>query len=355
MKRYRTLLAAAAFGLAGSGCIHIHLDEKDKDKLPAGLLPASATQSMGKTDGAVTPAAALIPGGMVSLPKMMKSGGAKNQAVEMSAAWQNRVAYLPDPTREGAMGAGLVGQLFLFSSNMQVAVPEGPLTVELFDESPKAGRPPEAVKLGRWTIDKETLKKFRIQDERWGPCYALFLPWPDYRADIARIRLTVKYEPEGGFPIYATPATITLDTSAPGSNTAPPVVNTVVPGMQGGFGQMNAPMSPLGGPPPSGVAAMPQTGSTQPPPQAFAPPPSYAKPQAATYPPTNYAPPPAPQFVPPVGPQPMAPQSPMQPMAPLPPMGAAGSMPIPTPPNGVGMSGAPNGLPPIAIMAGQRR
>lgn len=402
MERYRTLIAAAALlGLAGSGCIHIHLDGEAKDKLSTELLPAGAMQSKAKTDSAVKPASALFPGGATTLPKMMGStGGAKNQAVEMSAAWQNRVAYLPDPTRDGAMGAGLVGQLFLFGSNMKIATPEGPLTIELFDETPHAGRPPESVKLGRWTIDKETLKKFRLHDERWGPCYALFLPWPDYRADIVRIRLTVKYEPEGGFPIYATPSTITLDTSAPGSNTSQPIVNTVVPGMQGGFGQMNAPMpstmSPIGGPPPAnfpqhngmgsmsngfppggmGVHAAPQPAFTPPPsnpapPQpAFTPPPSnFAPQQPAFTPPPASAPTqgaysPTTYVIPAVGPQPsapMPPSGPMQPMAPMQPTQPIGSnvppppLPIPTPMNGPGLSGAPAGLQPIAFTTGPRR
>jgi hypothetical protein len=322
VERYRALIAAAVLGLAGPGCIHIHLDGETKDKLPSEVW-SSTSGAKPTPDGGVRQASAVVPAIPASLPKMLgKVGGAKGQAVEMSATWQNRIAFLPDPTRGGAMKPGIVGQLFLFGPTMRVATPEGPLTVELYDETPRPGRPADSVWLGRWTYQKEQLRQLKITDERFGECYAVFLPWPDYRPEIARVRLTVKYEPEGGFPIYATPSTMTIDTSAPGSGVSQPVVTTVVPGLQGGFGQMSAPMSPIGGPPPANFPA----GGT-----------SYASPAGGTLPPPSV-------YV-------------VQPNGPQPPTGAVAPppMPIPSPVNGTGATAPPPGLQPIVITAAQRR
>ncbi|HJZ56603.1 MAG TPA: hypothetical protein VKE74_16675, partial [Gemmataceae bacterium] len=269
MGRVRALIAAAVFGIVAPGCIHIHLDG-DKDKLPPETQgqPGAVPQTKAKADSPIKQVAAFLPTGPLvpaSLPKMLgKTEGTKIQAAEMVAVWQNRVAYLADPTpgRNGAFRPGLVGQLFLFAPGGRLAVPEGPLTIELYDETPRAGRT-ESIKLGQWTFDKDTLGKLKIHDERFGPCYALFLPWPDYRADILRVRLTAKYEPEGGFPIYALPSNVTFDTSVPGSPSAPVVTTTVVP-MGPGGPMPGAPMSPIGGPPPANFPAagmVPMSGS----------------------------------------------------------------------------------------------
>src|SRR5262249_44240121 len=145
-----------------------------------------------RADGPVKQASGVLPS-VPALQKMVGKGTTpKGQMVMMEAMWQNRIAYLPDPARNGAPGAGLVGQLLLYGPDWKVATPEGPLTVELYDETPRPGRPPESSFLGRWTFDKDTLRNLRLTDERWGPCYGLFCPWPDYRPDVMRVKLTVK-------------------------------------------------------------------------------------------------------------------------------------------------------------------
>lgn len=258
MSRVHALLAAAALGLAGPGCIHVHLDGEKKDKLPAEVVPAGATQA--KAETGVKPAGATVPSPSPTLSKAVaKLTPGKPQAVAIMAGFQNRVAYLPDPTKNGAMGAGLVGQLFLFDPAWKLVTPTGPLTIEMFDETARGGAAP---KLGKWTFDKDTLARLRSSDERLGQAYTLFLPWPDYRADVTRVKLTFKYEPADGHPLWAEPVSITFDTTAPGSNVTPPVFDTVVAGT--GMGQ---PQSPIGGPPPAtyGAPGFAPTGTLPPP------------------------------------------------------------------------------------------
>jgi hypothetical protein len=232
-KRVRSVIPAAlgaALTLVGPGCIHVHTDRDGAVKSVEWRMTPTPTATEVKTAAKVeapgkpaTSPAALVSSGSVlpKLPSMLGGGGGASgpAASEISVAWQNRLAHLPDPTRNGAAGAGLVGQMFLFGSGpkMPFAPADGKLTIELYDESPRPGGPAEPTRLGIWTFDKETLKKLVTTDERFGKCYALFLPWPDYRPDITRIKLTTKYEPDSGHPLFAAAASVTLDNSAPGS------------------------------------------------------------------------------------------------------------------------------------------
>jgi hypothetical protein len=48
-------------------------------------------------------------------------------------------------------------------------------------------------------------------DERFGKCYALFLPWPEYNPQVGRVRLKVRFDQERGFPLYAKESPLTFD------------------------------------------------------------------------------------------------------------------------------------------------
>ena len=52
----------------------------------------------------------------------------------------------------------------------------------------------DPVRLGSWTFEKDVLRRLVTTDERFGKCYALFLPWPTHRPDITRVRLATRYE-----------------------------------------------------------------------------------------------------------------------------------------------------------------
>lgn len=262
--RVRFLLAAALPGLAAGCSGDTFGKKKDADwKLPAGLptTPMSSTLTTGSNDvvqaGATTPpAGAGTPASSFSIPGFGKGTKVEKKVppTEMTVMWRNKVDYLPNPAANGQMGPGLVGQLFLFGPNMQFATPEGKLVVALYDESPRPpGAPPQ--KPVGWEFTKDVLKGLKTPDERFGMSYALFLPWPEYRPDVTRVRIAIRFDREEGHPLFIPETKITLDTGK--------VVD-------GGSGWMNQPFSPaaggaqpspqpaaasgpLGGPPPSAV------------------------------------------------------------------------------------------------------
>ena len=262
----RGLVAAAL--VLGAGCVHVHTDGDGKvksvevrltDPAPAKATPPAAgpvqpaeARVPAGTDPAVKQAAAKVPAAALVLPKFPTLGAAPPQATELAVTWQNRIAFLPDPTKNGASGAGIVGQMFLFAAGpkMPFAPADGKLTVTMFDESPgRAAATP--VQLGSWTFDKETLRRLITVDERFGKSYALFLPWPDYRPDTTRVKLTVRYDPDRGFPLYAEPSSLALDTSLPGGSAAAPPAAFPQPAVVTPLAAAAAPAAPipLGGPP----------------------------------------------------------------------------------------------------------
>jgi hypothetical protein len=152
--------------------------------------------------------------------EQIKRIGSENkvEATEMTVLWRNRPAYLPDPSRNGEMCTGLAGQLFLYGPGMQFAQADGKLMITLFDDTP---RPPgqEPNKPEVWAFDKDTLRKLVTVDERFGKSYALFLPWPSYRADVTKIRVSVRYDPEEGHSLSLSDTKITIDTSTKSEST----------------------------------------------------------------------------------------------------------------------------------------
>ena len=220
----RSLVAVAVLGHAG-GCITITPAAKptpaDAAKPPAGgVVPAGGVATPQAAAPAPKPSAA--PTVTLSMPKFsLKTEKPGIVPLSMAMAWNKRVEHLPDPTKDGAMGPGLVGQLFLYgngtnSSGTVIPVPadgDGKLTVVLSDESG-----PASVRLGQWVFEKDALKSLVSVDERWGKCHTIFLPWPTYSIDVTKIKLTGKFEPEVGHPFYAAASVIVIDSSVPGSN-----------------------------------------------------------------------------------------------------------------------------------------
>jgi hypothetical protein len=139
---------------------------------------------------------------------------AKGTATEIAVAWQNHIDYLPDPTRQGAMGPGLACQMFLFDSHDHPAQADGTLTVDIYDETIRPNGQPR-MKPERWQLRKDILKSLRTVDERFGPTYVLFLPWPSYRPDVTRVRITVRFDPDqkGAFTLYAPESKLNLGPS----------------------------------------------------------------------------------------------------------------------------------------------
>jgi hypothetical protein len=183
--------------------------------VPAGGVQANATPT--PAPAAAPAASSAGAAASASLTKFMARFDKKVPATEMAVAWQNRIAYLPDPTRNGAQGAGIAGQMFLFGGpKLQFVEADGTLTVDLIDETLRPagqkGATPE-----RWQFNKEHLKKLRAKDETFGESYVLFLPWPAYRPDITRVRISARYDPETGNTLFAQPSVLTIDKTPHGA------------------------------------------------------------------------------------------------------------------------------------------
>jgi hypothetical protein len=136
-------------------------------------------------------------------------------ATQLALMWQNRLAQLPDPTRNGAATSGITGQLFIYTADYKPAVPQGDLMVTVHDNTPrKPGQ--SAMPAEVWHFTKDTLAKMVVSDERYGQSLLLFLPWPDSWRDVNRLYIEARYV-QGEQKLYAQPATVTLDMQAPNS------------------------------------------------------------------------------------------------------------------------------------------
>lgn len=209
-----------------------------------GPAPGGVVQAGAK--GIPAPIAAEIPitkpgtaaAAMAASPFKLPGADRKVQAANMAVAWRNRVESLPDPSRNGVLSPGLAGQLFLYGPppKMEFAQADGTLTIDLVDDTPRAPGQPAATP-ERWQFDKATLRQLQTTDETFGRSYVLFLPWPAYRPDITKVRISARYDLDGGQTLYHKPATVTLDTSVPGvgpkweerSSTVVPTAPTPLP------------------------------------------------------------------------------------------------------------------------------
>lgn len=232
------VLALAAWASLG-GCVNLQPDAKTEAKKQ----PPGVTES--RTETGVEQASAKMPAMVpsASLAALAKVGAApsKDTATDIVLAWQNKVAQLPDPTRNGTMVHGVVGQLFLFTADSQFAQANGKLTVEMTDEA-------NGKRLGTWTFEKDVLKRMVTSDERFGKCYAIFLIWPEYDPKVSRVKFASRYDPEKGYALFAPAATLTFDNDA----SRPVHTKRAVTGLEAaGFGglQPAAPAAPRTLPP----------------------------------------------------------------------------------------------------------
>jgi hypothetical protein len=217
-----------AFGLAACfaccGCMHGFIENSSK-KAAAARQPEAAADAIAggpppeaKTDANVKQAAATVPAAapaaLANLGKLAAVDKHKGGVAEFALTWQPKIAYLPDPTNNGAMGAGVVGQVFMYGPGYKPAQANGKLVVEMFDETVRSGSgEPSHARLGTWTFDKESLRLSMTMDERFGKCYVIFLRWPDYKPEYTKLKLTARFDPDKGYPLYAPTSMLTLDQS----------------------------------------------------------------------------------------------------------------------------------------------
>jgi hypothetical protein len=307
----------------------------------SGVIPASATTTAASMPVTPVVASQATTGAGPSFSKLTAKFDRKMIATEMAVGWQNKIAYLPDPVKSGRMGAGIVGQMFLYGGpKYDFIQADGILTVDLVDDTP---RPPgqQAAADERWQFDKNTLRALQTKDETFGKSYVLFLPWPAYRPDITRVRISARYDPEVGHTLFAAPTTLTLDSS---STVGAPVWKDI----SGGAGSaMPNRSQPLGGSTMPGLGGMPPIGAV--PPANAGTQPLGAPIPIGGAPAIGAVPPPAQPGMLPVPPAaPLPPVAPLgvQPGAPLPPTRPLGTQPLGVQP---GAMVPPDGLPPIVF------
>jgi len=260
-------VAVAALIALAPGCIHVHKDADGNVKSIEMKMSSSPTNTTAPSgaDGGVKQAVAQVPAGpmapaappslasstSLNLPSFSKmaGGSSSTQAAELVVMWDNHLLKLADPTKGGADVVGLVGQVFLLGEGpkMPFVLADGKVVVEAFDESPRPGGA-TSVRLGGWTFEKEALRSHKVIDERFGKCYALFLPWPDYRPDITQVKLTARYEPDHGYKLFAPPSSLLLD---PNPVQRGPTWSHTTATAEALPPSMSPPTSPLGGPPPT--------------------------------------------------------------------------------------------------------
>jgi hypothetical protein len=131
-------------------------------------------------------------------------------ATQFAAAWQTKLGQLPDPTKNGVMNSGIVGQVFLYTDKFAPADIVGTLTVIASDATDRANGQP-AKQSNVWHFDVETLKRMVVNDDRFGKSIALFLPWPEEWTDVNRLYVQARYDQPNSYTVYAPPATVTLD------------------------------------------------------------------------------------------------------------------------------------------------
>ncbi len=131
-------------------------------------------------------------------------------ATQFAAAWQTKLGQLPDPTKNGVMNSGIVGQVFLYTDKFAAADIAGTLTVVANDSTDRPNGQP-AKQPNVWHFDAATLKRMVVNDDRFGKSVALFLPWPEEWTDVNRLYVQARYDQTNSFTVYAPPATVTLD------------------------------------------------------------------------------------------------------------------------------------------------
>jgi hypothetical protein len=129
---------------------------------------------------------------------------------QIVTTWLNTVQYAPDTMSNGTPMPGLVGRLYLFGEAVDFPqVGDGAVVVDLFDDTHGPSQQP----LERWELDPVSLRKFLKKDTiGWG--YSLFLPWSSCRPDVTKVRLTCRYDPPTGSPLYAPPSPLSLEHTA---------------------------------------------------------------------------------------------------------------------------------------------
>lgn len=180
MERLRqvTLAAVAAAGLGGCAAA---------DRITAGYLDAKAA----------------VAGTVPATPRPV---------TQVQLVLRRKLERLSDPTRPDAFQPGLPGQVFLLGADSRPVPAAGNLTVTVTDSTERPpGQPPRATE--KWQFTADVLPRLATRDQRFGDCYALFLPWPPDWADVKRVTVSAVYQPPGGVELSTPETLLVLDQS----------------------------------------------------------------------------------------------------------------------------------------------
>lgn len=206
MVRLRLPITAVAAIALSTGCTATSWFHRDTNK----TYPTTVTKSPVETREA---------------PMVMTKADKAAPAKEFALAWQNRLAQLPDPSKNGTLNPGIVGQVFLFTEKLMPADVHGDLTIIVSDGTDRAtGAPVHEPNVWHFTAD--TLKKLVVMDERFGKSFAVFLPWPESWRDVTRLNIQARYDQPGTMTLFAQASTVTLDFTSPGNGQAAVIPNT---------------------------------------------------------------------------------------------------------------------------------
>lgn len=132
------------------------------------------------------------------------------EAARLTAAFSNKVIYAPDTTKGGDQIPGLLGRLYIFSTDEAVPiVAEGELVIDVWDNSPQSnGGKPKLLEV--WHLDPQSFANFRKRDII-GEGYSIFLPWSTYNIDVKQINVIVRFNGKDGRVLQTPPETLTVD------------------------------------------------------------------------------------------------------------------------------------------------
>ena len=157
------------------------------------------------------PAASPVPPGLpFGLSGSAPTPGSLARQVEV--AWNSQVLMTSNTENGNRPMPGLAGRLYVFGEDVgRPLEAPGALTVVLYaiDKENKAGPA-----LAKWEFDSASLRKLGRKDAI-GFGYTLFLPWLEYKPEIRRVQLDVRYVPDGGLPLFAPSSTLPLNQDGP--------------------------------------------------------------------------------------------------------------------------------------------
>jgi hypothetical protein len=143
--------------------------------------------------------------------------------------WERSVCIARDCKHEGAPVPGLAGRIFFSGADGKPMAVHGKVAVDWYDMSGPADGPHP--RLAGCVYDNAALQLLWKKDIiGWG--YTLFAPWPDYRPEITRVRIDVRFIPEKGDPLYGEPASVSLNSDVPFTTQHLTEPITLAPGAQ---------------------------------------------------------------------------------------------------------------------------